>query len=107
MKKHSIFHAVIKLTTMFRFPESLIYFQNDLLFSKIIGVKNGIIKYKKYINIKNLTNSINLDIDSLLYQFLDIVEAFNSSEQVFDMINSFVNSCSDFVDSSSNLRSNV
>ncbi len=36
-----------------------------------------------------------LETDALFYQFLDIVEAFNSPEQVFDMIISFVNGCTD------------
>lgn len=45
-------------------------------------------------------------MDSLFYQFLDIVEAFSSQEQVFDMINSFVNGCGDALEITGNLRKN-
>lgn len=44
-------------------------------------------------------------MESLCYQFLDIVEAYNSPEQVFDMINNFCSGCSDAVENVPNLRS--
>lgn len=46
------------------------------------------------------------DSDSLLYQFLDIIEAFSSPDQVFDMISSFVSGCTDAAETQ-HLRASV
>ncbi|XP_065218253.1 nuclear pore complex protein Nup107 [Planococcus citri] len=44
-------------------------------------------------------------VESLCRQFLEIVEVYNSREQVFDMMSTFFNTCSDFAQCSANLRS--